>query len=355
MIRLGMAAGMAFLASILVMPWGIKKLREHNIGQFIQEEVEGHFHKQGTPTMGGVVMIGAVLVAYLISHIRVWDLDRVHLSLEPFSTEGMLAILAFVGMGVIGLADDYLKVSRKRSLGLSKAGKFGGQLMVAAAFAWAATEAGVSTQLSFTRPLNIDLGVFFVVFVLLWLSGMANAVNFADGMDGLAAGSAGLVFGAFVLIGYWKFRHPEFYPNANSALEMAVVSASMLGATLGFLWWNAAPARVFMGDVGSQALGGLMAALAILTNTELLLLFLGGLYVAEMVSVILQVASFRLFGRRIFRMAPFHYHFDLKGWPETTVVVRFWIIAGLCAGIALAIFYGDFVNSGLLDLPGVGR
>jgi phospho-N-acetylmuramoyl-pentapeptide-transferase len=352
-IALLMSASIAFAVSILVTPWVIHKFREHDIGQFIQEEVEGHLHKQGTPTMGGVVMIAAVLIAYFASHVRVWDPDGPHLSFTSLSSGGMLAILALVGMGVIGLADDYLKVSRRRSLGLSIAAKFGGQIIVAGAFAWGATAAGVSTELSFTRPLGIHLGVFFVVVVLVMLSGTANAVNLADGMDGLAGGSAALVFGAFVLIGYWKFRHPEFYSGVAYSLELAVVAAAMLGATLGFLWWNAAPARIFMGDVGSQALGGLMAALAILTNTQLLLILLGGLYVAETVSVILQVASFRLLGRRVFRMAPFHYHFDLGGWPETTVVVRFWIIAGLCVALALAVFYGDFVNSGLRDIPGV--
>jgi phospho-N-acetylmuramoyl-pentapeptide-transferase len=354
MIWLGTSAAAAFIVSIFAMPWVIKKLRERSIGQFIQEEVEGHLHKQGTPTMGGVVMIAAVLIAYIVSHVRFWELHRFHLSFEPFTTGGLLALFALVGMGAIGLADDYLKVSRKRSLGLSKAAKFGGQLAVAAVFAWGASNAGVSTELSFTRPLGIHLGVFFVVLVLLMLSGTANAVNLADGMDGLAAGSAGLVFGAFVLIAYWKLRNPQFYTGVEYPFDLAIVSAAMLGATLGFLWWNAAPARIFMGDVGSQALGGLMAALAILTNTELLLVLLGGLYVAETVSVILQIASFRLAGRRIFRMAPFHYHFDLGGWPETTVVVRFWIIAGLCVGIAVAVFYGDFVNGGLRIVSGVG-
>ncbi|NIA24189.1 MAG: phospho-N-acetylmuramoyl-pentapeptide-transferase [Gammaproteobacteria bacterium] len=350
MIALLISAAVAFVVSILATPWALRKLREHNIGQFIQEEVSGHLHKQGTPTMGGVVMIGAVLIGYLVSHVRVWGLEGFRLSVIPLSSGGLLALLALTGMGAIGLVDDYLKVSKKRSLGLGKAAKFGGQLTVAALFAWGATNAGISTELSFTRPLGIDLGVFFVVLVLVMLAGTANAVNLTDGMDGLAAGSAALVFGAFVIIGFWQFRHPEFY-NGLDPLELGVVSAAMLGALLGFLWWNAAPARIFMGDVGSQALGGLMAALALLTNTQLLLILLGGLYVAETVSVILQVASFKLTGRRIFRMAPFHYHFDLGGWPETTVVVRFWIIAGLCVALALGIFYGDFVNSGLLDVP----
>ena len=353
MIALLIAAAVGFSVAVFTMPVAIRWLRARNIGQFIQEEVEGHFHKQGTPTMGGVIVIGAALVAYLAAHIRIWSAaEGFHLSVRTFGAGGLLAVLALVGMGVIGLLDDYVKVARRRSLGLGKAAKFGGQLVVAALFAFGATSVGISTQLSFTRPLGIDLGVFFVVLVLLMLAGTANAVNLTDGMDGLAAGSGSLVFGAFVIIAFWQFRHPEFY-TALDPLESGIVAAAMLGASAGFLWWNAAPARIFMGDVGSQAIGGVMAALAILTNTELLLILLGGLYVAETVSVILQVASFRLTGRRIFRMAPVHYHFDLKGWPETTVVIRFWIIAGLCAALAIGIFYADFVNSGLLDIPGV--
>ena len=210
MIALLISAAVAFAVSILVTPWAVRAFRRHNIGQFIQEEVTGHLHKQGTPTMGGAVMIAAVLVGYLLSHVRVWD-HGFHLSLLPLSHGGLLALLALTGMGTIGLIDDYLKVSKMRSLGLGKAAKFGGQLAVAALFAWGATSAGVSTELSFTRPLGIDLGVFFVVLVLVMLAGFANAVNLTDGMDGLAAGSASLVFGAFVIIGFWQFRHPEFY------------------------------------------------------------------------------------------------------------------------------------------------
>ncbi len=173
----------------------------------------------------------------------------------------------------------------------------------------------------------------------------ANAVNLADGLDGLASGSAGFVYGAFVIVAFWQFRHPDFYSNFGS-LELAVMSAALAGAALGFLWWNAPPARIFMGDTGSQALGGAMAALALLTNTHLLLIVFGGLYVLETVSVILQVASFRTRGKRVFRMAPIHHHFELRGWPETTVIVRFWILAALFVVIGLGLFYGDFITGG---------
>jgi phospho-N-acetylmuramoyl-pentapeptide-transferase len=262
----------------------------------------------------------------------------------------MLALLAFVGMALIGMADDLVKYSRKRSLGLNKRAKFGGQLAVAALFAWGASSVGLTTELSFVRPLGIDLGVFFVVLVLLMLSGAANAANFADGMDGLAAGSGALMFGAFTIIAFWQSRNPGTYPDATDPRELAIVSAAMFGAMLGFLWWNAPPARIFMGDVGSNAIGGLLAALALLTNTQLLLVVLAGVYVAEAVSVILQILSFKLTGKRIFRMAPFHFHFDLKGWPETTIVIRFWILAGIGVALALGFFYADFIRAeGLLQ------
>jgi phospho-N-acetylmuramoyl-pentapeptide-transferase len=245
-------------------------------------------------------------------------------------------------MAVVGLLDDWRKYSNKRSLGLSKSAKFGGQLAIAALFAWGASMAGVVTEVSFVRPLGIDLGAFFVVWVLLMLTGFANGVNLADGMDGLAGGSSALVVASYTVIGFWQFRNPDVY-DAVDPLELAIVSAAMFGAILGFLWWNAPPAKINMGDVGSQGIGGLLAAVALLTNTHLLLLVLGGIFVAETVSVILQVASFRLFGKRIFRMSPIHYHFDLGGWPETTVVIRFWILTGIGVALGLGFFYGDFL------------
>jgi phospho-N-acetylmuramoyl-pentapeptide-transferase len=202
---------------------------------------------------------------------------------------------------------------------------------------------------SFVRPLGIDLGVFFVVWVLVMLTGAANGVNLADGMDGLAAGSSALVVASYTVITFWQFRNgPEFRLDpvyqAVDPLELAIVSASMFGALLGFLWWNAPPAKIFMGDVGSQGIGGLLAALALLTNTHLLLVILGAIYVAETLSVILQVGSFRLLGKRIFKMAPLHFHFDLEGWPETTVVIRFWILTGIGVALGLGLFYGDFLR-----------
>jgi phospho-N-acetylmuramoyl-pentapeptide-transferase len=294
--------------------------------------------------MGGVVFVTAAVFGWLLAHVRVWTpADGFSLELRPFNTGGLLAVLALVGMSLVGLADDWTKYSRQRSLGLSKISKLTGQVAIAGVFAYGATQAGIVTQLSFVRPLGIDLGVFFVAWVLIMLVGAANGVNLADGMDGLAAGSSALVVASYTVIAFWQFRNDRFY-DAVDPLELAMVSAAMFGAILGFLWWNAPPAKIFMGDVGSQAIGGLLAALALLTNTQLLLVVLGAIYVAETLSVILQVASFKLTGKRIFRMSPLHFHFDLGGWPETTVVVRFWILSGIGVALGLGFFYGDFLR-----------
>lgn len=343
MIPLLTAAAVGLLVSIFGTPYAIRFFRRREIGQFIQEEIAGmHGHKQGTPTMGGVVFVLAAVIGYLVSHVRVLAAGGLAVEFTPLSDGGLLAMFALAGMALVGFLDDWIKYSNKRSLGLSKSAKFGGQLAIAALFAWGATEAGVVTEISFVRPLGIDLGAFFVIWVLLMLTGWANGVNLADGMDGLAGGSSALVVASYTVIAFWQFRNPGVYESVDP-LELAVISAAMFGAILGFLWWNAPPAKIIMGDVGSQGIGGLLAALALLTNTSLLLVVLGAIFVAETASVILQVASFRLFGKRIFRMSPIHYHFDLGGWPETTVVIRFWILTGIGVALGLGFFYGDFI------------
>jgi phospho-N-acetylmuramoyl-pentapeptide-transferase len=343
-ISLLIAAAVGLLVSIFGTPYAIRYLRRREIGQFIQDEIAGmHGHKQGTPTMGGLVFVSAAIIGYLVSHVRlVTPTGGLVFEFLPLSSGGLLAVFALAGMAVVGLLDDWTKFSNQRSLGLSKAAKFGCQLAIAALFAWGASNAGVVTEISFVRPLGIDLGALFVIFVLLMLTGFANGVNLADGMDGLAGGSSSLVVASYTVIGFWQFRNPNVYDGVDP-LELAVVSAAMFGALLGFLWWNAPPAKINMGDVGSQGIGGLLAALALLTNTHLLLLVLGAIFVAETASVILQVASFKLFGKRIFRMSPLHYHFDLGGWPETTVVIRFWILTGIGVALGLGLFYADFL------------
>ena len=345
MISMLLSASFAFALVILVTPLAIRYLRRRNIGQFIQSEVEGHMHKQGVPTMGGIVIILGAVVGYLFAHYKVFTFgEGFGFTSQPIDDKAMWAVFALVGMGVIGFADDYAKYARKRNEGLSKGWKFTGQLIVAGVFAWGAVRAGVSTELSFVRPLGIDLGpVLFFLLVLYMLTATANGVNLTDGLDGLVAGSRALVFGAYVLIAFWQSRNPDFY-QVEGAFDLAIYAAAVLGAVMAFLGWNAAPAKIIMGDTGSHAIGGAMAALALLTNTQLLLVILGGLYVVETVSVILQVISFRGFGKRIFRMAPIHHHFELKGWPETTVIIRFWILQGIMVAIGVGLFYADWVG-----------
>ncbi|MDA2979828.1 MAG: phospho-N-acetylmuramoyl-pentapeptide-transferase [Actinomycetota bacterium] len=344
MISLLMSSTLAFIVVILVTPLTIKALRKNDIGQFIQSELEGHMHKQGVPTMGGLVIVFGIALGYGASHLKIFSFhDGFGFEAQAMDDKAVLAIFAIVGMGIIGFFDDYTKFARKRNEGLSKRWKFLGQLIVAAGFAWGANHAGVSTELSFVRPLGIDLGpVLFFVLVLFMLTATANGVNLTDGLDGLVAGSSALVFGAYVLIMFWQSRNGAFY-GIDGALDLAVLAAAALGGVLAFLWWNAAPAQIIMGDTGSHAIGGGIAAFALLTNTQLLLIVLGGLYVIETMSVIMQVISFRGFGRRIFRMTPIHHHFELKGWPETTVIIRFWILSAIMVAIGVGIFYADWV------------
>ena len=349
MISLLVGSSVGFVLSIVLTYYGIKVLRRFDIGDFVQEEIRSaHGHKLGTPTMGGVVFVAAAVIAYLLSHVRLDLSGGSFLDTVPIPTGGLLGLFALLGMAAIGFLDDLKKNRRRRSLGLGKAAKFGGQIGVAALFAWGAQGSGVVTELSFARPLGIELGALFTVLVLVMLTGAANGANLADGMDGLAGGSAVLMFGAYIVIAFWQVRHPDIY-TAVDPLALATLAAAMAGALLGFLWWNAPPAKIFMGDVGSHAIGGLLAALAVLTNTQLLLVVIGGLFVAETLSVIIQVFSFKTTGRRVFRMAPFHFHFSLAGWQEPTVVIRFWILAGIGVALGLGMFYADFLSlEGLL-------
>jgi phospho-N-acetylmuramoyl-pentapeptide-transferase len=303
----------------------------------------------GTPTMGGIVILAGLVLAYLVSRITT----------QRFTVSGIALVLAAVGFGIVGFLDDVTKVRRRRSLGLTKWQKFLGTALVSLGFAAivvaTSSQTGTSTELSFIRPTGLALGAFFYIWAFLMLTGSSHGVNLTDGLDGLAAGTSILVCAAYVFIAFWQFRHTcdvvggaaGCYPvNGRDMLDIAIVAAAMLGAAAGFLWWNAAPARIFMGDTGSLALGGLFGALAIVTNTQLLLIVIGGLFVIETMSVIIQVISFRGFGRRVFRMSPIHHHFELAGWPEFTVIVRFWIIAGMFVAVGIGLFYAEFVARG---------
>ena len=343
------AAAVGLAVTLLGTPLAIRAFRLWGWGQRIREDgPHTHLEKMGTPTMGGVVIVAGILLSYLAAH----------LVLGGVTASGLLVLLAATMLGLLGFLDDYIKVRRRRSLGLSKTAKIVGQAIVAVVFAIVAVRyANVSTHLSFVRETGLDLGAFFVIWVFVILASSSNSVNLTDGLDGLASGSSIFVFSAYVFIAFWQFRHtcafgpPEAcYPvDLAASLDLAVVAGGAAGAIAGFLWWNAAPARIFMGDTGSLALGGLMGGLAIATDTQLLLVVLGGLFVIETTSVILQVISFRGFGRRIFRMSPIHHHFELAGWPEFTVIVRFWIVAGLGVAVGLGLFYYDFIARGGLD------
>jgi phospho-N-acetylmuramoyl-pentapeptide-transferase len=334
------AGGIAFLVAVFLTPALIGWLRRQRIGQHIREDgPPTHSVKAGTPTMGGVAIILAVILGFLVSHAGT--------AVHHIYPSGFLLLLAVVTFGAIGLVDDWIKVRHRRSLGLNKRAKSITQILAGVLFSELALHwAHVSTALSFTRwnyP-GIDLGeAGWVVFATLVLVGASNAVNLTDGLDGLAAGSATFCFAVLGVIGYWQFRHFGIY-RVGSALDMALGAVALAGGCLGFLWWNAAPARIYMGDTGSLAIGSGLAALCLLMNLDLLLPIIGGLFVIVTLSVIVQVISFRLFGRRVFRMAPLHHHFEIKGWPETTVIVRFWILAGLFAALGLGIFYGDFLS-----------
>ena len=335
-------AGAVSLAVSLVgtrvlIAWLIK----HRIGQpILAEGPQGHQAKAGTPTMGGIAIVAAATCGYLAAHVRPGLV---------FTRSGIFVMFLIIGAGGVGLVDDWIKVANERNLGLSKSAKFGGLFLVAIAFTLLTLNLSAPhLQLSFTRWNNFDVRMsagVWVVWALLLILATTNAVNLTDGLDGLASGAAIQAFGAYAIICFWAFRYPVY--DVPHALDLAVVAVSMAGALAGFLWWNAAPAKVFMGDTGSLAIGAGLAGLALLSNTQLLLPVIGGLFVFETVSVILQVGSFRLFGRRIFRMAPVHHHYEQKGWPETTVIVRFWIIAGLCTVVGLGLFYADFLHLGL--------
>ncbi len=340
MVGILVAAAVALAVGLVGTPLAIRSFRRHNLGQLIQVDLpDSHQTKRGTPTMGGAVMILGAAAGYGVAHMLI-DVR--------LTAQGLLVMITMVALGVVGFVDDYLKIRNQRSLGLTKTAKFTGQALAAiglgvGAWYWADTFRGIS----FIRPLS---GTSLIV------SATSNGVNLTDGMDGLASGSTVLVVSAYVVIAFWQFRHsclappvnaPGCYPlNAPGSLDVAVAAAAMMGATAGFLWWNAPPARIFMGDTGSLALGGTLAALALFTNTQLLLAVLGGIYVVETLSVILQIASFRFLHRRVFKMAPIHLHFELSQWPEFTVIVRFWILAGLAVAFGLGLFYAEFITRG---------
>ncbi|MGW4384307.1 phospho-N-acetylmuramoyl-pentapeptide-transferase [Kitasatospora sp. NPDC004531] len=346
-------AGMIGLVlTLLGTPALIKLLARHGYGQYIRDDgPKAHHSKKGTPTMGGIAFILATLIAYFATKA---------ITGESPTASGLLVLFLTTGLGLVGFLDDYIKVVKRRSLGLRAKAKLLGQSFVALAFAVLALQFEDSRQktpasesLSFVRDFQWTIGpVLFVLFAYFMIAAMSNGVNLTDGLDGLATGASVMVFGAYTFIGLWEHTQSCAYAITATAncydvrdpLDLAVVAAALMGSCFGFLWWNTSPAKIFMGDTGSLALGGALAGLAIVSRTELLLAILGGLFVIITLSVIIQVGSFRMTGKRVFKMAPLQHHFELKGWSEVLIVVRFWIIQGLCVAVGLGLFYAGWVT-----------
>lgn len=346
------AGALSILLSFILTPAFIRILSRRGVGQMIRDDgPKTHHVKRGTPTMGGIVLILSTLAAYFGSHL---------ITGVGITASALLVLGLIIGLGSIGLLDDWLKISRKQSLGLTVKQKLSGQAIVAAAFAYTGLgfqdETGltpISQYFSGVRDTSIKLGMgLVIVWVIFLVLGSSNGVNLTDGLDGLASGAAIMTFLSFIIIGVWEFGQScaiadvaQCY-NVRDPLDIAVLAAALAGSCAGFLWWNAAPAKIFMGDVGSLALGGAISGIAIVLRVEALLAALGGLFVLITLSVIIQTGYFKLSGgKRVFKMAPLQHHFELLGWGEVTIVIRFWILAGMSVAAGLGLFYGQWVVS----------
>lgn len=352
-----LGGGLGLLISLLGTRVAIKQFTRWGFGQEIRDDgPTSHHTKRGTPTMGGVVIIAATVIGYFAAKL---------ITVSAPSASALLLLFLFVGMGLVGFLDDFIKISKQRSLGLRSKAKIVGQTLVGAIFGglaispWLEDERGktpASRSISFIRDFDVLVlpAVVVVVLIVLIVTATSNSVNLTDGADGLATGASVMVFGAYAIVNIWQNNQSCAITPSSSCyevrdpLDLAVVAAAITGACFGFLWWNASPAAIIMGDTGSLSLGAALAGLAILTRTELLLIILGGLFVAVTLSVMLQVSWFKVTrrvtgtGRRIFRIAPIHHHFEMV-WDEITVVIRFWIIAGICVVAGLGIFYAEWV------------
>ncbi len=348
------AGSIALLGTLLGTRLAIRILVRRGYGQLIRDDgPTSHHVKRGTPTMGGLVIIATVLVAYFGAHLIV---------MTPPSASGLLILFLFVGLGAVGFLDDYIKIRNQRSLGLRSKAKIAGQSIVAIAFALLSLqfpdERGItpaSQYVSFLRdiePLKLPV-ILVVLWVMFLIAASSNGVNLTDGLDGLAAGACVMIFGAYMLVNLWQYNQSCAYTGSagpkcyevRDPYDLAVVAVALAGACFGFLWWNAEPAKIFMGDTGSLSLGGALAGMAIFSRTEILLVILGGLLVVEVMSVILQTGFFKLTkGRRLFKMSPLHHHFEMLNWAQVTIVMRFWIICGLFVTAALGLFYAEWVS-----------
>ncbi|MGB0114734.1 MAG: phospho-N-acetylmuramoyl-pentapeptide-transferase [Ilumatobacteraceae bacterium] len=344
MIAIMLAGASAMLVSLFGTRWLITFFRRRGQGQPIlgkeDHGPEHHMLKQGTPTMGGIAIVGAAMVGWLVAHIRPG---------LAFSDQSMIVWAGVLFMALMGFLDDYIKVRKRHNRGIFWKQKNYITMIASIAMGWWLVVAtGISETISVTRGsvgLEVPTAVWVVwAGMIIWAT--TNAVNVTDGLDGLASGSALMGFGAFTMIAYWAFRNPEIYSTVVNPLDMGVFAAAFAGGCLGFLWWNAAPARIFMGDVGALAIGAALAFLALTLNTTLLLVLICGINVMEAGSVAIQMGVFKASGRkkRLFRMSPIHHHFELLGWPETTVIIRFWLISAICVAAAVGIFIADFTD-----------
>ena len=347
------SGAVALFFALFGTPVLIRLLAKRGYGQIIRDDGPvSHHIKRGTPTMGGSMIIFAAIAGYLLSH---------GITQTAMTASALLVIGLFVGLGFVGFLDDWLKVSREKSLGLKGRYKILGQVIIAAIFGYLGIQFAdnegltpISLNLSIVRDTSIVLGsVVVVIWIALMVTATSNGVNLADGLDGLATGASVMTFLAFILIGIWEFGQSCAIAadvasgcySVRDPLDLAVLAAALAGACTGFLWWNASPAKIFMGDTGSLAIGGALAGLASTLRVQLLLVPLGGLFVIITMSVIIQTLYFKASGgKRIFRMAPLHHHFELKGWGEVTIVLRFWIIAGLCVALGLGLFYAQWLS-----------
>jgi phospho-N-acetylmuramoyl-pentapeptide-transferase len=356
MIQILFAVGIALAVSIVLTPVLIRMFTRKGFGHEIREDgPASHQKKRGTPSMGGVAIIAGIWAGYLGAHLVALITGG-----DGPQASGMLVLGLASALGLVGFIDDFIKIRRARNLGLNKTAKTVGQLVAAVLFGVLALQfrndvnlTPGSDRLSYVREIaTVTLGpLLFVLFVVVLVSAWSNAVNFTDGLDGLAAGSMAMVSGAYVLITFWQYRNAcATHPgtgcyNVRDPLDLALVAAATAGACIGFLWWNAAPAKIFMGDTGSLALGGIVAGLSVTSRTETLAVVLGALFVAEVTSVVVQILAFRTTGRRVFRMAPFHHHFELAGWAETTVIIRFWLLTAIACGLGVALFYSEWLHA----------
>ncbi len=359
------AAAVAFIISLFGTPIAIRAFTALKAGQPIRAiGPQSHLGKKGTPTMGGVGFIVATVVAYVAGHAALTTLPERQIAQESPTMTALVLLGLFVFCGAVGFLDDFLKVRKRNSDGLSAKGKLLGQLIVGAGFGIAALyvpstngQTVASEHISFIRDISfLDVGkvgsVLIFVFVIM---AMSNGVNLTDGLDGLATGASILVLGAYSLIGLWQYRHwcgdlayatpGKYCYEVRDPLEVAMIAGAAAAACVGFLWWNTSPARIFMGDTGALGLGGLIGGLAMATRTTLLSIIIGGLFVIITMSVVIQIISFKTTGKRVFRMSPLQHHFELAGWSEVNIVVRFWIVAGICVAIGLGLFYSDFLTA----------